>query len=67
MPLLINIVFFQYMNRRLRTSLEKLETANFAKTRFLLSMSHDIRTPMSTVIGMADVALRKDMDDDLRR
>lgn len=67
MPLLINIVFFQYMNRRLRISLEKLETANSAKTRFLLSMSHDIRTPMSTVIGMADVALRKDMDHDLRR
>ena len=54
--LIINIVFFQTMNRRLRTSLEKLETANSAKTRFLSSMSHDIRTPMNAIIGLTTIA-----------
>ena len=38
------------------------EFANQAKTRFLSSMSHDIRTPMNAVIGMTDIA-RKYADD----
>ena len=54
--LAINIVFFQSMNRRLRNSLEKLETANSAKTRFLSSMSHDIRTPMNAIVGLTTIA-----------
>lgn len=31
------------------------------------SMSHEIRTPMNAIIGMVDAALRKDMDDELRK
>lgn len=30
--------------------------ANAAKTNFLASMSHDIRTPMNAIVGMADIA-----------
>jgi signal transduction histidine kinase/CheY-like chemotaxis protein len=43
---------------------EKLnaEKANEAKTRFLASMSHDIRTPMNAIVGMVDIA-RYDIDD----
>ncbi len=33
------------------------EKANNAKTDFLSSMSHDIRTPMNAVIGMTNIAL----------
>ena len=43
------------------------EEQNRMKIRFLSNMSHEIRTPMNAIIGMADVALRKDMDDDVRR
>ncbi|RHP36505.1 response regulator [Lachnotalea sp. AF33-28] len=32
------------------------EQANIAKSRFLSNMSHDIRTPMNTIIGMAQLA-----------
>lgn len=39
---------------------------NRMKSRFLSNMSHEIRTPMNAIIGMADVALRRDMDDDTR-
>ena len=37
---------------------EKLnaQKANAAKTRFLMSMSHDIRTPMNAIIGMTEMA-----------
>jgi len=37
-----------------------------AKSKFLASMSHEIRTPMNAITGMAEVALRKDMPDDIR-
>ena len=33
-----------------------LEAANAAKTDFLSSMSHDIRTPLSAIIGMTTIA-----------
>lgn len=32
------------------------QKANTAKTRFLASMSHDIRTPMNAIVGMTDIA-----------
>ena len=34
----------------------QLEDANKAKTKFLSSMSHDIRTPMNAILGMTTVA-----------
>lgn len=46
------------MNRRLRESVASAEQANQAKTLFLSSMSHDIRTPMNAVLGMTDIARR---------
>lgn len=36
----------------------KAECANKAKSTFLFNMSHDIRTPMSAIIGYADLASR---------
>lgn len=43
------------------------EEENRMKSEFLSSMSHEIRTPMNAIIGMSDVALRNDMNDDLRK
>lgn len=42
---LVNSAYFRSLNRQLRSSLTQLEAANSAKTRFLSSVSHDIRTP----------------------
>lgn len=36
--------------------------ANRAKSEFLSSMSHDIRTPMNAIIGMTDIALKHKQD-----
>lgn len=38
------------------------EKANVAKTNFLASMSHDIRTPMNAIVGMTDIA-KYNIDD----
>ena len=40
----------------LRDALKAAETANRAKSSFLKSMSHDIRTPMNGIIGMTAIA-----------
>ena len=36
----------------------EVERANKAKSEFLSSMSHDIRTPMNAIIGMTDIATK---------
>lgn len=40
----------------LEKALESANTANQAKTTFLSSMSHDIRTPMNAIVGMTSIA-----------
>lgn len=40
-------------------------SANKAKSEFLSSMSHDIRTPMNAIIGMTEIAMNH-MDDPAR-
>jgi signal transduction histidine kinase/ActR/RegA family two-component response regulator len=46
----------------LRQALTMADSANRAKTRFLSSVSHDIRTPLNAIINMTRF-LRKDISD----
>lgn len=52
----VNGIHLLSINRRLRKSYNVAEKASNAKTQFLSSMSHDIRTPMNAVIGMTEIA-----------
>lgn len=48
----------------LETALALAEEASRAKTVFLSHMSHDIRTPINGIMGMADIATRNMEDPD---
>ena len=40
----------------LQSAIDSANAANTAKTEFLSRMSHDIRTPMNSIMGMLDLA-----------
>ena len=63
--LLLLVMDFLYMhsiNKKLRVMAREAEAANKAKTDFLSTMSHDIRTPMNAIIGLTTIAEKK-LDD----
>ena len=52
---------------RLEQMTERAIAADKAKTKFLATVSHEVRTPLNGVIGMASVVLAADLDADTRR
>jgi len=56
--------------RKLKEIAEKKNTMNEAlaqaKSQFFAGMSHELRTPLNAVIGYAEMAQRRDLDEDQR-
>lgn len=55
----------EQLKQSMKEAYDAAEHANRAKSLFLTSMSHDIRTPMNGIMGMTQIA-RKHLDDTAR-
>jgi signal transduction histidine kinase len=55
------MAFFYEFNRQ--RALERLEAANEARARYLSYMSHDIRTPLASMIGTAEFLEMSHLDE----
>lgn len=60
----MGFIFFKYyiyskqQINELKKAQREAVAANAAKSEFLASMSHDIRTPMNAIVGMTEIALK---------
>ncbi len=66
LSLLVMFIGYHRMSRKQLLELNKSKAeavrANMAKSEFLSSMSHDIRTPMNAIIGMTEIAMKNVQD-----
>ena len=61
--LVFNFVVLMIYNRKLSEAAEQANQANDAKSYFLSTMSHDIRTPMNAILGLNEMVLRDSHDE----
>ena len=61
---IIDLLYVRQFNKKLQKAAKEAESANRAKTDFLSTMSHDIRTPMNAIIGMTSIAQKNLGDPD---
>ena len=63
--LAFNYLVLMLYNRKLAEAAEAAKQANEAKSHFLSTMSHDIRTPMNAILGLNEMVLRDSHEDEI--
>ncbi len=62
-----DVAVMLYFNKRLQITAKEAKSASKAKTDFLSTMSHDIRTPMNAIIGLTTLTEKNLKDEKLVR
>ncbi|WP_051197176.1 ATP-binding protein [Butyrivibrio sp. XBB1001] len=65
MLLTFNYLILMLYNKKLAEAAEAANQANEAKSHFLSTMSHDIRTPMNAILGLNEMVLRDSHEDEI--
>jgi CheY-like chemotaxis protein len=60
------IAYRRKVEAELQQAREAAEAANRAKSAFLATMSHEVRTPMNGIIGMTELALNTELNAEQR-
>ncbi len=58
----LDITDKKIFEQKLMRAKEKAETANKAKTEFIMNMSHDLRTPLAGIIGLSSIQADSKME-----
>ncbi len=64
--LMVFVQRLKNVENSLKDTIEVVRQAEHSKADFLANMSHEIRTPMNAIVGMCELILREDINDEVR-
>ncbi|MBW8309631.1 MAG: response regulator [Candidatus Paracaedibacteraceae bacterium] len=66
MATLVNINSYRVLQDQLERTIEEAEKTSQTKSKFIASLNHELRTPLSGIMGMANVLSATDLDENQR-